>query len=163
MFYSDQPIVAFQKIAWYQDPLTHLTGLGLALLVFLATVMVWPLGARLKRVRHKATPLTRLERWGRYLAGGLILINLLIVGLVTIVLLGDESALYFGYPVGLTIAGILALVSSVGAFAVLGCSAGAWWQRAWGLAGRLHYTLVAVAALYFVWYLNEVNLLVLRF
>ena len=163
MFYGDQPIVAFQKVAWYQDPLTHLIGLGLALLVFLATVVVWPRGALLKRVRRKETSFTRLERWGRYLAGGLTLVNLVVVGLVVSVLLGDDSAMQFGYPVDLTIAGILALVSSVGAFAVLACSAGAWRQRAWGIAGRLHYTLVAVTALYFVWYLNEVNLLVLRF
>jgi hypothetical protein len=64
----------------------------------------------------------------------------------------------FGYPAGLTIASILALASSAGALAVLVWIAGAWWQRAWGLLGRLHYTLVAVAALYFVWYLNKVNL-----
>ena len=29
----------------------------------------------------------------------------------------------------------------------------------WGIVARLHYTLVAVAALYFFWYLNAVNIL----
>jgi hypothetical protein len=143
--------------------LTHLIGLELALLVFLTTVVVWSLGALLRRVRRSATPLTPLERWGRYLAGGLILVNLIVVGLIISVLLGDESAMYFGYPAGLTIAGILALVSGMGAIGVLACSGGAWRQRAWGIVGRLHYTLVAVAALYFVWYLSEVNLLGFRF
>jgi hypothetical protein len=163
MFNGDQPILAFQKVAWYEDPLLHLIGLGLALLVFLATVVVWPLGALLRLVRRNATSVTPLERWGRYLAGGLILINLMVVGLIISVLLGDESAMYFGYPAGLTIAGILALLSGVGALVVLVFAGAAWWRRAWGLVGRLHYTLVAVAALYFVWYLSEVNLLMVQF
>jgi hypothetical protein len=63
----------------------------------------------------------------------------------------------------LTIAAILGLVSSAGTLALLVYIAGAWWQRALSIEGRLHYTLVAVAALYFVWYLNEVNLLVFWF
>lgn len=159
MFNSDQPILAFQKVAWYEDPQTHLIGLGLAVLLFLVTVVVWSLEALLRRIKGKASSPTSLERWGRTLAGGLILVNLMVVGFVTSVLMGDESAIQFGYPAGLTSAGILALVSSVGALAVLAFSAGAWWQRAWGLVGRLHYTLIALATLYFVWYLNEVNLL----
>ena len=46
---------------------------------------------------------------------------------------------------------------------MLACSAGAWWQRAWGIVGRLRYSLIAVAALYFIWHLGQVNLLVFRF
>ena len=64
-----------------------------------------------------------------------------------------------GYPVGFTVAGILALVSALGAIALLGRVVGIWRQRAWGIAARLHYTLVAVSALYFIWYLTEVNVL----
>jgi CubicO group peptidase (beta-lactamase class C family) len=158
MFNGDQPILAFQKVAWYEDPLTHLIGLGLALLVFLATGVIWSLGALSGLVRRNVTALTPLERWGRPLASGLILVNLVVAALIISVLVGDERTMQFGYPTGLTIAGLLALASSTGALAVLAWIAGAWWQGAWGLLGRLHYTLVAVAALYFVWYLNEVNL-----
>jgi hypothetical protein len=61
------------------------------------------------------------------------------------------------------VAGALVLVSGMGAIAMLAWTVGAWRQRAWGLVGRLHYTLVAAAALYFVWYLNRVNLFLLRF
>jgi hypothetical protein len=114
-------------------------------------------------MRSKPTLFSPLERWGRYLAGALILLNLVIVGFVVSVLVGDDSVMQFGYPTGFTIAGILALVSGAGAIALLVCTAGAWRQRSWGIAGRLHYTLVAAAALYFVWYLDEVNLILLRF
>jgi hypothetical protein len=99
-----------------------------------------------------------LEPWRRYLAGGLSLVNLIAAGFVLSVLLGDEAAIQFGYPTGLIIAGTLAVVSSGGALGLLVYTAGAWWQRVLSIGDRLHYTLVAVAALYFVWYLNEVNL-----
>ena len=39
----------------------------------------------------------------------------------------------------------------------------AWKDRFWGLAGRVHYTLVTVAAVAFVWFLNYWNLLGWRF
>jgi len=159
MFYGDQPILLFQKMAWYQDPLNHVVGLGLALLIFLATIVIWGLGALLHLVRRKSTSLTQLERWGRFPAGGLILLNLMIVGLLVSVLAGDDSLMQLGYPAGFTIAGVLALVSGAGTIALLACALGAWRQWAWGIAARLHYTLVAVAALYFIWYLNAINVL----
>ncbi|HEX5809030.1 MAG TPA: hypothetical protein VFY25_10225, partial [Anaerolineales bacterium] len=75
------------------------------------------------------------------------------------VLVGDDSAMLLGYPTGFTVAGILALVSGAGAVAILVCVVRAWRQRAWGTVGRLHYTLVTIAAMYFLWYLVEVNVL----
>lgn len=159
MSYGDQPILLFQKLAWYEDPQIHLAGLGLSLLIFVATLIVWSLGGLLRLVRRKPVSRVPLERWGRFVAGGVILLNLVIIGLVIYVLAGDESALQFGYPVGFTVAGILALVGSAGVIGLLACAIGVWRQRAWRVVARLHYTLVAVAALYFIWYLNMVNVL----
>ncbi len=39
----------------------------------------------------------------------------------------------------------------------------AWKYSFWGIAGRVHYTLVTAAALAFVWFLNYWNLLGWRF
>jgi hypothetical protein len=159
MFHGDQPILVFQKLAWFQDPQLHLAGLGASMVIFFTTAVIWTLGGLLQLARRKPTTFTPLERWGRYLAAGLILLNLVIIGLVVSVLVGDDSIVQFGNPAGLTIAGGLGLVSGIGAIALLACAAWAWRKRAWVIIGRLHYTLVAVAAVYFVWYLIEVNLL----
>jgi len=35
----------------------------------------------------------------------------------------------------------------------------AWWNRYWGLAGRVHYALVALASVVFVWILGNWNLI----
>ena len=157
MYSGEQPIHVFQKLAWYENPMVHLAGLGVALLVFVVTVLSWSMAGLLRLVRRKPISRTPLERWGRYLAGGLILVNLVIVGFIVSVLVGDDSAMLSGYPTGFTVAGILALVSGAGAVAILVCVVRAWRQRAWGTVGRLHYTLVTIAAMYFLWYLIEVN------
>jgi hypothetical protein len=159
MFSGDQPIQVFHKLAWYQNPMIHLAGLGLVLLVFITTLVWWSFAGLLRLISRRRNSYTSLERWSRSLAGGVILLNLTIIGLVVFVLAGDDSVMQLGYPIGFTVAGILALVSSAGAIALLACVVGLWRQRVWGSAGRLHYTLVAVAALYFLWYLYEVNVL----
>jgi hypothetical protein len=163
MFYGDQPIHTFQRLSWHQDPQVHLAGLGLALLIFAVTLVIWLLGLLLPRKKDRSTPRTRLDRWARPLAGGLIVLNLVIVALVVSVLAGDDAAMQTGYPFGFSLAGGLALLSGLGALALLACAVGAWRQRVWGFVGRAHYTLVAAAAVYFVWYLVQVNLLRLRF
>jgi CubicO group peptidase (beta-lactamase class C family) len=159
MFYGDQPNLIFQKLTWYENPQVHLAGLGVTLLVFIATFIIWLLGGLLRLVKPKHISLMPLERWGRFLAGVVILLNLVIIGLVVFVLAGDDSVMQFGYPAGFTVAGILALVSSAGVIGLLACTIGVWRKRAWGIIARLHYSLVAVAALYFIWYLNMVNVL----
>ena len=55
---------------------------------------------------------------------------------------------------------VLAAVLTVGAlvFTVL-----AWKDGYWGIVGRVHYTLVTIAALAFLWSLNFLNLLGWKF
>jgi CubicO group peptidase (beta-lactamase class C family) len=159
MFSGDQPIQVFQKLAWYQNPMIHLAGLGLVLLVFITTLVLWSFAGLLRLIRRGRNSYTSLESWSRFLAGGVILLNLTIIGLVVSVLAGDDSVMQLGYPIGFTVAGILALVSSAGAIVLLACAIGVWRKQAWGIIARLHYTLIAVAALYFLWYLYEVNVL----
>ena len=56
--------------------------------------------------------------------------------------------------------GVLSAVLTVGAlvYTVL-----AWKNSYWGIAGRVYYTLVTVAAVAFVWFLNYWNLLGWRY
>jgi CubicO group peptidase (beta-lactamase class C family) len=157
MFSGDQPILLFQKLAWYENPRIHLAGLGVALLIFVVTALSWSMAGLLRLVRRKPVSRTPLERWGRYLAGGLIVVNLMIIGFIVSVLVGDDSAMQLGYPTGFTIAGALALVSGAGTIVLLASVVGVWRQKAWGIVARLYYTLVITAAMYFIWYLIEVN------
>jgi hypothetical protein len=57
---------------------------------------------------------------------------------------------------------VLPLVTTVLTLGMVVAAVQAWRQRHWHLAARLHYSLVTVAALAFVWWLNYWNLLGFR-
>jgi hypothetical protein len=89
------------------------------------------------------------------------MLNLLfLIGLVSLVSVSPtEADFIYTIPAWLIamlavvlIAAVMALGST--AFAVL-----AWKNGYWSLIGRIHYTLVVLALLAFVWWLNNWNLL----
>jgi hypothetical protein len=108
---------------------------------------------------RKATP--RGARVAYWIIVGICVLNLLFV--VGTVVWGSNLVPYSGvsmiYKIVLGL-GVLAAVLTVGAliYSVL-----AWKNSYWGIATRVHYTLVTVAALAFVWFLNYWNLLGWRF
>jgi hypothetical protein len=57
---------------------------------------------------------------------------------------------------------VLAFVSVVLTVGVVVSAILTWWGRFWNVGRRIHYTLVALAALAFAWELLYWNLLVLR-
>jgi hypothetical protein len=88
----------------------------------------------------------------------LIGLGLFMFGQVTV----SKGSYLLGVPLLLTTLFALALVS---AFLTVGVVVGnilAWWERFWSVGRRVHYTLVALAALAFVWELLYWNLLGFR-
>ena len=57
----------------------------------------------------------------------------------------------------------IALVASALAITSFAFGILAWKQRYWSFAGRVHYTIVTLAALTFIWLLNDWNLLGFKF
>ena len=90
---------------------------------------------------------------------------LLVIGLLLFLfeqLAGSPPDYYSGVPPLLTAVFILALISAVLTvggviFAVL-----VWWERFWHVGQRIHYSLVALAALALTWQLVYWNLLGFR-
>jgi hypothetical protein len=56
----------------------------------------------------------------------------------------------------------IALVATVVMLGVVACVGLAWQRRYWSVLGRLHYTLLALGALAFSWFLNYWNILGFR-
>jgi hypothetical protein len=159
MFHGDQPILVFQKLAWYENPHVHLAGLGLSLFVFVVTLGVWSVDGLLRLVRRTRVSLISLERRVRFLASSLILLDLVVVGTVLSVLVSDDSAMQFGFPAGFTVASALSLLTGFCTFILLVCTIGILRPRNLKFQTKLHYALVSLAALYFTWYLSLINLL----
>ncbi len=163
LFLKLNPTTAYEKVAWYDDSNFNFSLLGACILLFLSA-LIWPLGAVFNHGCEKPE-LRRLARAARWLVGGASMLNLLfLMGLLSMFLASPtEAEFIYTIPTGLIALLAIALIAAVlaigsAAFAVL-----AWKNGYWGLSGRIHYTLVVLALLAFVWWLNNWNLLGFRF
>jgi CubicO group peptidase (beta-lactamase class C family) len=116
-----------------------------------------------------------LSRWGmlpilprlaNWLVGLLCALNVLLVIVLLLFLFeqltGSPPDYYFSVPPLLTIVFILALVSAVLTVGVAVFAIPVWCGRFWSVGRRIHYSLVALAALALTWQLVSWNLLGFR-
>jgi CubicO group peptidase (beta-lactamase class C family) len=155
------PMFAFEKLAWYETRgfnMVLAAGCVLAFLSMIAVAAIRFIRNRRQGGYRKADP--RGARVAYQIIVGICVLNLLfVIG----TMLWFNPVPLFGvsmiYRIVLGV-GVLAAVLTVGAliYSVL-----AWKRGYWGIGSRVHYTLVTVAALAFVWFLNYWNLLGWRF
>lgn len=161
VFISEFPFVALVKLPWYQSPIFHYSLLAVSMMLFLST-LAWPIGALFRVLCKRKKEEKRAPRLARWCAGVMSLLFLLFVlGMVGI--LSDQMNIMFGVPPLLKILLILPLISVVLAIGTLIVAFLAWKNKYWSGCARLHYTLVILAALAFIWFLNYWNLLGFRF
>ncbi len=161
--YSDGiPHMALLKLKWYQAPAFHYLLLAFCVIFFLSAVLGWPLAA-LSRVicrRQRAgNPAPRAARW---LAGGMSGL-FIIFGFFVAAAVSDQVEVMMGVPKMLKIGLALPLVAALLGLGVLFFTLKAWLRRYWTRCQRVHYTLVFIAALAFLWFLNYWNLLGWKF
>src|SRR5215203_2733256 len=162
MFTDVTPMFAFEKLRWYE---TRGFNMALALICVSTFVSMIAVGLirfiRDRRASGDRKPASRGARAAYLIIAGICVLNLLFV--VGTVVWGSNLVPLFGvsmiYKIVLGL-GVLAAVLTVGALIY---GALAWKRGYWGIATRVHYTLVTVAALAFVWFLNYWNLLGWRF
>jgi hypothetical protein len=187
MSMSILPIVTFNKVAWSDAPPFHLALVVACVLLFLSALLLWPLGFLRRAMRRGAPrspfgqhmdpeglqtqpsteqrkpPLKRragplLASW---LAGVLCALNMLfLIGLGFIV----SNPLNLRYGVSPTLTALFALAFVIAALTVgvVISTILTWWGHFWSVGRRVHYTLVALAALLFAWELVYWNLLGFR-
>jgi len=161
MFTDYTPMFAFEKLRWYGTPAFNMAlALGCVLMFVSMIPVVLIRFIRNRRSSGDRKPAPRGARAAYWIIVGISVLNLLFV--VGTVLWGNPVPV-FGvsmiYRIVLGV-GVLAAVLTVGAllYSVL-----AWKNSYWGIAARVHYTLVTVGAVAFVWFLNYWNLLGWRF
>ncbi len=151
---------SYYKIAWYETAGFQLPLLGFFALVFLSTLILWPIGY----LPAAVAPSARLVRW---LSGLVSILNLGgLVGVFYALFLrriAGFPAFAFGVsPLATMMLGVL-LVAAVLTIGLLVLTLLAWKSGGWSLWGRVYYTLVTVVALGFVLWLDYWNLLGFRF
>ena len=163
LFSDYEPNVAYEKLDWYETRGFHLPlALG-SVLIFLSMIPVSLIRLVRGRRSRDRKPVARGARAASRIILTISVLNLLfLVGIALGMPAVDQNEL-LAPPWIMKIAlglGVLAAVLTAGAlvYTVL-----AWKNRYWGIAARLYYTLVTVAALAFVWFLNYWNLLGWRY
>ncbi|MGD2087115.1 MAG: serine hydrolase domain-containing protein [Candidatus Aminicenantes bacterium] len=160
LFLSSIPHSACIKLQGIHNPVFHYILLVICGLLFLSTWR-WPFAAlyrklcRPKDKRGKGHELI----WARLLAGIMSTLYVLtFIGLI--IVFSDAVGLLFGSAVPfLKILLAIPLLAVLLTFATLFFTILAWVKKYWNPCERIHYTLVALASLAFIWFLNYWNLL----
>lgn len=154
---SSFPFVAYERQAWYDQGSVQLGGLALAMLMLLGTGSAWLVAAIIRRIRRRRAARTPLEQRAQRLAIMVMVVNLLLVISVALWLPTDE--IVYGLPPAFYATLVLGALSGLGAAGMAITTVLVWRRRAWQLGGRLNYTLLTLAALGIVAFLQYARLL----
>ena len=164
LFFDRVPYMAYEKLDWYETRGFHLLLVLGSVLIFLSMILITAIRAirsrRLSADRQTAPRGARLARW---VILGISVLNLLFLAGFALGLQAIILNIFLDPPLIMKIAlglGVLAAVLTIGALVY---TALAWKNRYWGIGARLYYTLVTIAAVAFVWFLNYWNLLGWRY
>ena len=163
MFADVAPQYAYEKLNWYEMPGFNIALVLGCVLIFLSMLPVAVIRfIRDRRLSRDQKSASRGARRAYRIILAISILNLLFV-VGTMLMLFSLGFPRFGVSLTDRIVlglGVLSAILTVGAlvYAVL-----AWKNHYWGIAFRIYYALVTVAAVAFVWFLNYWNLLGWRF
>jgi hypothetical protein len=158
LFLGPAPMMAGDKLSFWQQPTVHQLILGLSLLLLVSPLLLMPIRYLVQRSVDGVQPLRGRERGLRWLALALTLVVVgFLVGLG--VVSGSETAILAGNAAPLRAVLVLPVLAALGTLAVIAGTVVAWRSRLWGRWGRVHLALFALAAVVFVLELNYWNLL----
>ncbi len=153
----------FEKVAWYETDRFQVSLIVFFMLAFVS-VVAWPIVYVVRRLRRRPGPASDAKRVrvARLLAAGLSVLNLIfMVGFAAALMQSLAGASPYPSPWFVALL-VIPVVTSVVASVLVIFTFLAWKDRYWSLVGRLHYTVVTVAALAFIWFANYWNLLGFR-
>jgi hypothetical protein len=151
---ANEPLAVYEKISWHETKAFNVVLLGACVLLFasmLLTLMVPP----------RDNDYSRGARFAYRLACCLSALNLIFLAGILITLSRPYVTTHEIIPFLMPLL-IVALVAAILAIGAAAATLLVWKRQYWNLAARVHYTLVALAAVAFVWWLNDWNLLGLR-
>ena len=163
MFADVAPQFAYEKLKWYETASFNMMLLVMCLLVFMSMIPAAVIHfIRNRRLSSEQRAAPRGARVAYQIILWISILNLLFLAGTFLMLSG------LGFPrFGVTLTdkitlglGVLSALLTVGALVY---AALAWKDHYWGVAYRVYYTLVTIAAVAFVWFLNFWNLLGWRY
>jgi len=164
MFIDPINFTAFDKLDWYETSGFNMALLLVCSLVFLSIIPVAAIRfIRNRRLGNDRDTASRGAQVAYWVILGISLLNLLVVVGIVMGSISYMSNVMIDPPLLMVIALGLGVISSLLTVGALVYTVLVWKNRYWGIAGRIYYTAVTVAAIAFVWFLNYWNLLGLRY
>jgi CubicO group peptidase (beta-lactamase class C family) len=155
LFTDYTPMMAFEKLNWYETLGFNVPLLLVSLLIFLSVPLVALIGAIRNRRSDVRKPISGGARVANWIILGICILNLLFVA--GNMLWGGQIVFGIPFPYKVVLGmGVLSATLTAGALVY---AVQAWKDRYWNITARAYYTLVTVAAVAFVWFLNNWNLL----
>jgi len=157
--FQNVPVHYYFKKSWFDTAAFALLWVVVCLLVFLLTVLIWPLKFLISLRKRKQTAgavVSLSSRIARWLAWGFSALSLfffvmVMIGMFSGTLIGEGREAV----AGLFLIPPLTLVMAIGMVVFTGL---AWTRRYWSLSGRAYYTMVTLTAVVFLGWLNYFNL-----
>jgi CubicO group peptidase (beta-lactamase class C family) len=164
MFTDIIPEWGFRKLDWYETPGFNM---NLALFCVLLFLSVLPVALirfiRSRRRGGDGNPASRGERVANWILLAISLLNLLFLTGIALWFRPMRPSELHGLSLTVEIVIGLAVLAAVLTAAALVYCVLAWKDNYWGVAYRVYYMLVTVAAVAFVWFLNYWNWLGWRY
>lgn len=154
----------FERLHWDETTDFQMAVSGFFIITFLSAFVTSPIGRSIVRSSKKRFPTTSLARWAWLIAGLVGTLYLIFpIGLaLTLWLIGFTEIIYGLPPIAIALFYLpliaAGLTVSLPIFTVL-----AWRSSDWTIWQKLHYSVIAIAALGFIWFLDYWNLLGFRF
>jgi CubicO group peptidase (beta-lactamase class C family) len=159
IFFDDYPYYAFLKLRWYESPLFHWSILGACTILYFSMILILPIGFLVKR--KKGIPRTLTSGLMRWVIWGISVLNVVFVIWMYVLLSSDE--MFYGVSSIINILLIIPFLTIAGGFGFFIIFVLTWKKRLWSIFNRIHFTLVTVSTLVYIWWLNYWNLLGYQF
>jgi hypothetical protein len=151
---------SYEKVPWYESQPFHQRLIVIMGLLFLSAIVFWPLSHFIHRRKVDSFPLSL----GRWIAGLVSLLNLVFLVSFGVSLFRTDFILFFKtIPPGITVLLVIPLLTSLLTLSLPIFTIIDWKNKEGSLVGRVHYTLVSLAAFGFIPFLIYWNLWGFRF
>lgn len=161
--FGSLPILVFDRVPWYGTS-GFVDDVRTASCILLATVFLWPLLFIFRRSHAIPEPsVPKYARIARWIAGTAALVVLAFV-VVLLPMLVSDTVLTTSYlndqavPAILTALLMLPVIVAILTIATIVLVILAWKEKYWTIPHQLHYTLIAIALIAILWWVNFNNL-----
>ena len=159
-FQMDYPFFIFQRVGFLENRVFNYCLLIFGLSVVLLTVLLWPVGAMIRKHYGRPLELNPNERRQRLLARLVCLLFLVVsIGWVVAISATDSITALNSLPLWIIIFGLLGVVCALGTIFVVLNAIHSWRTSGRWIWAKLHDVALALACLSLVWFLFTWKLL----